>query len=158
MSFYRFEIGCTSSQLYQESNDHQLAEGVVTYQKGSRVIHDTTPLSEEELAKRVQEFVLESTQDLSTSNISHEQEDNDLMMSQEYLREERVHEQWDCETILTTYSTLDNHPSIIKVISLIINITYFRRKERQRRKELAVRTAVVVMVKVSMESFILVAL
>ena len=33
---------------------------------------------------------------------------------QEYLREERVQEQWDCETILSTYSTLDNHPSLIK--------------------------------------------
>jgi protein LTV1 len=34
---------------------------------------------------------------------------------QEYLREQEEREQpeWDCETILSTYSTLDNHPSVI---------------------------------------------
>ena len=35
--------------------------------------------------------------------------------SQEYLRHETVREEWDCETILSTYSTLDNHPTVIKV-------------------------------------------
>lgn len=34
--------------------------------------------------------------------------------SQEYLKHERVSEQWDCETVLSTYSTLDNHPTVIK--------------------------------------------
>lgn len=45
-----------------------------------------------------------------------EQEDkfDELRTCQEYLREERVDEQWDCESVLSTYSTLDNHPSLIK--------------------------------------------
>jgi protein LTV1 len=38
----------------------------------------------------------------------------DLMGSQEYLREVKPHENWDCETILSTYSTLDNHPTVIR--------------------------------------------
>lgn len=63
----------------------------------------------------MKEFVLESTEDLGINNVSAEQEFNDMMLSQEYLREEREQEQWDCETILTTYSTLDNHPSVIQV-------------------------------------------
>ena len=33
----------------------------------------------------------------------------------EYLREERVEEQWDCETILSTYSVLDNHPTMLSI-------------------------------------------
>jgi len=39
----------------------------------------------------------------------------ELETSQEYLREqmERERPDWDCETILSTYSTLENHPSVI---------------------------------------------
>eukprot|EP01035_Chromulina_nebulosa_P016837 gene16837-22322_t len=32
----------------------------------------------------------------------------------EYLKTVKTKNEWDCETILTTYSTLDNHPSVIK--------------------------------------------
>ena len=40
---------------------------------------------------------------------------SELEKCQEYLREglEREPEQWDCESILSTYSTLDNHPTVI---------------------------------------------
>lgn len=38
----------------------------------------------------------------------------DLMKSQTYLSEERVEDEWDCESVLSTYSTLDNHPKLIK--------------------------------------------
>jgi protein LTV1 len=41
-------------------------------------------------------------------------DDDELLTCQEYLRETRVEEKWDCETILITYSTLENHPTIIK--------------------------------------------
>jgi protein LTV1 len=77
-------------------------------------VYDTAPLTDEELAKRVEEFVIESTEKVGVETANEEQEFNDMMMSQEYLREEREQEQWDCETILTTYSTLDNHPSVIQ--------------------------------------------
>ena len=38
-----------------------------------------------------------------------------ILTCQSYLREERPEELWDCESIISTYSTLDNHPSVIKV-------------------------------------------
>lgn len=37
-----------------------------------------------------------------------------LESCQEYLREVRAESEWDCETILSTYSTLENHPTLIK--------------------------------------------
>ena len=37
-----------------------------------------------------------------------------IINSQEYLREVSVKEEWDCETIISTYSTLDNNPRLIK--------------------------------------------
>jgi hypothetical protein len=114
---------------------------VVTYEKGSRVIHDTAPLSEEELVQRMKEFVLESTENLAINEVTAEQEYNHMMLGQEYLREEREYEQWDCETILTTYSTLDNHPSVIQVSLLILccilvtpSDIYYRRKENIKKE------------------------
>ena len=41
--------------------------------------------------------------------------DTSIETCQEYLQEVRIDDQWDCETILSTYSTLDNHPTLIKV-------------------------------------------
>ena len=38
----------------------------------------------------------------------------ELETCQQYLKETRVEEKWDCESILSTYSTLDNHPTKIK--------------------------------------------
>lgn len=54
----------------------------------------------------------------------------DMLQTQEYLNQEKIHvrclcfrllltltfskEEWDCETIISTYSTLDNHPRLIK--------------------------------------------
>jgi hypothetical protein len=39
---------------------------------------------------------------------------DDVMQEVEYLKEKKVYEEWDCETIISTYSTLDNHPTLIK--------------------------------------------
>lgn len=41
--------------------------------------------------------------------------DTSIETCQEYLKEVRIEEEWDCESILSTYSTLDNHPTLIKV-------------------------------------------
>jgi hypothetical protein len=40
---------------------------------------------------------------------------HEILTCQSYLAAERPVEEWDCESIISTYSTLDNHPSIIKV-------------------------------------------
>mmetsp|Transcript_19075 Transcript_19075/g.19816 ORF Transcript_19075/g.19816 Transcript_19075/m.19816 type:complete len:568 (+) Transcript_19075:20-1723(+) len=101
-------------EFLQESHDNQLAEGVVIYQKGSRTIKETEELTEEELARKVKEFVLESTEELEVTKVDTEKDIQEMMASQEYLREEKPQEKWDCETILSTYSTLDNHPSLIQ--------------------------------------------
>ena len=86
--------------------------------KGARFLPNDVPsengLSPEEIAVRVKELQLDSAIPLPA-----EEEDSPAVLAevwkcQEYLAEEREEEHWDCETILTTYSTLDNHPSIIK--------------------------------------------
>jgi hypothetical protein len=38
----------------------------------------------------------------------------DVINSVAYLKETKVYEEWDCETIISTYSTLDNHPTLVK--------------------------------------------
>ena len=40
--------------------------------------------------------------------------DRSIETCQAYLQEVRIEEEWDCESILSTYSTLDNHPTVIK--------------------------------------------
>lgn len=41
--------------------------------------------------------------------------DTSIETCQAYLQEVRIEDEWDCESILSTYSTLDNHPTLIKV-------------------------------------------
>lgn len=48
-----------------------------------------------------------------------------ILTCQSYLREERPEELWDCESIISTYSTLDNHPSVIKVRKFIFFMSVF---------------------------------
>lgn len=50
------------------------------------------------------------------SNQVSKQQYDDIFTFQEYLKSEKVSNEWDCETILTTYSVLDNHPRVIKVL------------------------------------------
>jgi len=38
----------------------------------------------------------------------------EMMTCQDYLRVQKVQEEWDCETIISTYSTLENHPTVVK--------------------------------------------
>jgi hypothetical protein len=40
---------------------------------------------------------------------------HEILTCQSYLAAERPVDDFDCESIISTYSTLDNHPSIIKV-------------------------------------------
>jgi hypothetical protein len=48
---------------------------------------------------------------------------HEILTCQSYLAAERPVEEWDCESIISTYSTLDNHPSIIKVYFLLFLIS-----------------------------------
>lgn len=53
----------------------------------------------------------EAVQDMISDSKVH---DKEIETCQAYLQETRIEDDWDCETILSTYSTLDNHPTVIK--------------------------------------------
>eukprot|EP01039_Chlorochromonas_danica_P007236 gene7236-8002_t len=42
-----------------------------------------------------------------------EEEEQAILNCQAYLKEVKIREEWDCETILSTYSTMDNHPRLL---------------------------------------------
>ena len=48
-----------------------------------------------------------------TRQLEKEKHD-ELVDCQHYLQEVREEAEWDCESVLSTYSTLDNHPNLIK--------------------------------------------
>lgn len=101
--------------------------------KGARFLPSEMPsengLSAEEITARVQELQLDSVVPLPAEEADSPAVLAEVWKCQAYLAEEREEEQWDCETILTTYSTLDNHPSIIKDTNNSKN-----RKKRIERK------------------------
>ena len=66
------------------------------------------------MARQVQQLKLDSAQVIPDEAPASAEGLEEFCKGQAYLAEEREQEQWDCETILTTYSTLDNHPSLIK--------------------------------------------
>jgi protein LTV1 len=53
--------------------------------------------------------------------------DTSIETCQAYLQEVRIEEEWDCESILSTYSTLDNHPTLIKVNTYNIHVATLRK-------------------------------
>jgi hypothetical protein len=61
-----------------------------------------------------QELQEETEQELLRMRREAQVKDTSIETCQEYLQEVRIDEEWDCETILSTYSTLDNHPTVIK--------------------------------------------
>ena len=54
--------------------------------------------------------------DLERGIGSNEEAIRDITQGQVYLKDVVVREQWDCESVLSTYSTLDNHPTLLEVI------------------------------------------
>jgi len=64
------------------------------------------------LAKQA-EALNESFTEMATEKAKNVDDDLDILTCQEYLRDTRPEEKWDCETILSTYSLLDNHPTTI---------------------------------------------
>lgn len=106
-------------EFLQEEKDLQLVDGVTAPTKGLRFIpaldsetdENNPPDIHTEYNKQleIQAAFMEVTKNLNEDH-------RDIETCQEYLRHENEREEWDCETILSTYSTLDNHPSLIKVI------------------------------------------
>lgn len=92
------------------------------------------PLSKEEIKRSFEMQVeLQAQWNEDIEELKENVVGEELITCQEYLREERVkvylkktyfyflkishyleQEEWDCETIISTYSTLENHPTLIK--------------------------------------------
>eukprot|EP01041_Mallomonas_annulata_P002816 gene2816-5538_t len=131
------DIDGLNESFNQEQADHSLADGVLV-RKGARAI----PEEDEEYDINV-ESSLSTARTGEVSNVKKSEQQRildaekvveekereqggglegeggavvvDLMHCQEYLRETRLELEWDCETILSTYSTLDNHPTLIQI-------------------------------------------
>ena len=102
--------------IIKDKKDHILAEGV-TVKKGARALEDdvasdTVDLKKEALEQKMRQIAGQlELEEFNEINDTHQ----GILTCQSYLREERPEELWDCESIISTYSTLDNHPSVIKV-------------------------------------------
>lgn len=124
---------------FQDRHDIELSEGVKLSDiekaaKGARFLpgDNAADLDETELAARIAQLKVDSSVLLPPEEVEDPATVAEVMKSVSYLAEEREEEQWDCETILTTYSTLDNHPSIIKDANPNKNR---KKRERRPRKE-----------------------
>jgi len=68
-----------------------------------------------EAVREQEEQQVEAAVDLlEIESLTVNERPEDVFHCQAYLREEKILEEWDCESVLSTYSTLDNHPSVIK--------------------------------------------
>jgi len=109
----------------KELKDSQLATGILV-KKGTKIVplqiiddeefernFNKESVTEEEkfkiLAKEAEQVNLKYLEDVH--NLS--ENDDEIVTCQEYLRETRVEEMWDCETIISSMSVLDNHPKLI---------------------------------------------
>ncbi len=115
-------------EYLQAAKDNIFAEGT-KHRKGARstiVVPGSLPEGEqaEEVEKEVDiqrelqeqvELQEETEQVLLRMKRDAANKDTSIETCQAYLQEVRIEEEWDCESILSTYSTLDNHPTLIKV-------------------------------------------
>jgi hypothetical protein len=125
-------------KFLQEQKDNVYVEGVKTLKKGVRSsvtltlvgddaadgrgdddddevvevsIKEVDVAKEYEEQEKLQSEYREAVEQMIAESSVH---DKEIETCQEYLQETRIDDEWDCETILSTYSTLDNHPTVIK--------------------------------------------
>lgn len=67
-------------------------------------------------ALAAEQNALQADTEAELLRMKHAPKDTGIETCQAYLQEVRIEEEWDCESILSTYSTLDNHPTVIKVL------------------------------------------
>jgi protein LTV1 len=97
---------------------------------------EAAPLSQKDIRRLVREqqiAQLESELALAEAADQHD----DIRTCQEYLREMREELDWDCESVLSTYSTLDNHPALISEPGRSRFKDYKNRHARQIEADLA---------------------
>eukprot|EP01032_Pedospumella_encystans_P019272 gene19272-21914_t len=73
---------------------------------------ESTPADLHALA--AEQNALQAATEAELLRMKHAPKDTGIETCQAYLQEVRIEEEWDCESILSTYSTLDNHPTVIK--------------------------------------------
>lgn len=66
-------------------------------------------------ALALEQNTLQAATEAELVRMKNAPKDTGIETCQAYLQEVREEEEWDCESILSTYSTLDNHPTLIKV-------------------------------------------
>jgi hypothetical protein len=121
------------NEFMQESKDDILCNGLgeSSYKKGSRHIDQIEKWEPSAEQPQPEEVALQ----IQNLNLELEPEEEDLpeeeFILQDYLRANRVEEEWDCETILSTYSTLDNHPAVISTATAGPGGTSSRRKKKK---------------------------
>ena len=114
-------------EFIREEKDSQLVDGVRAPAKGLRRILDLEPVSEDERPPDIRseyERQIEAQTAFAEAMAQLSDDHKDIETCQDYLRHEEDREEWDCETILSTYSTLDNHPSLIKVQVLVMSLDF----------------------------------
>lgn len=117
-------------EFLQDQKDIRMAEGWSKNEKllkGNRAsvqlkldneAAETTPLEvdikkekeEQETNQQEAKQTIDEDKKMSKKKNLHKE----IELCQEYLQEVRIEEEWDCESVLSTYSTLDNHPTVIK--------------------------------------------
>ena len=114
------KYGSSRSYPLQEAKDSLLADGVKLPPKGARRIDALDDESDEDVGAvdyhhEYEALVKEQAVYEEVIAASTGTDHKDLESCQHYLATEQPRDEWDCESILSTYSTLDNHPSVIKV-------------------------------------------
>jgi len=118
-------------EFLQEKKDNLFIEGT-GLRKGVRAsVQDPTRKTQEEIdlenlpvdlhALALEQNSLQAATEEVLLQMKNAPKDTSIETCQEYLKEVREEEEWDCESILSTYSTLDNHPTLIKVCALTFN-------------------------------------
>jgi hypothetical protein len=116
--------------LFESVLDEYLQE-----KKDEVLVKGASVMSQQEIRRLVREqqiAQIEAELTLAELNNRHD----DIRTCQEYLREIREELEWDCESVLSTYSTLDNHPALIKEPGKSSFRGYKNRHARQTEAEM----------------------
>jgi len=83
-------------------------------------IHSTIPQDTDAIAEQIEKkfdkFGNTKDDDEKEDNEDTEEEIRDMLQEAELIEiQKHSHEQWDCESIVTTYTNTENHPSLIAI-------------------------------------------
>ena len=98
-----------------ERTVHKREEGASTSADSSSSSSST--VSDEGAVDFHSEYMAQKALQMDAADVIHsltsQPADKAVEVCQEYLREVKLESEWDCETVLSTYSLLENHPTLI---------------------------------------------